>query len=163
MLLIHQTTLLHDKQIITVPTRFFKALFRSIKIFIVHFVFRKMMVILSCRWYGSNSLIHVTITGHKAQFDPFWSPLTPINIAAITKHNQIIWSVKTQRIAKGSVGRCKGLCESLRLTGELPHLNASDSNCSHSKRMLRSIWPLNLFTPLGKHSSEAVRSCEGCS
>ena len=51
----------------------------------------------------------MTTRRHKAWFDPSWPPLTSINIAIITKHNQIIWSVKTQKSAKGSVGGIRAL------------------------------------------------------
>lgn len=42
MLFIHQRKLLHENQTITVPAHFFKALFGSIKVFAMHFVFTKM-------------------------------------------------------------------------------------------------------------------------
>lgn len=46
------------------------------------------------RWKERNNLIYRTRRKHKTLLNPCWLPLTPINTATITKHNQIIWSVK---------------------------------------------------------------------
>lgn len=89
---------------------FFQSSLRSIKVFAVHFVFRKMTAILFLQeMWMPQTLIYVTTRGHKVQFNPSWPPLTPINIATITKHNQIIWCAKAWRIAKGSVGGIRAL------------------------------------------------------
>lgn len=158
MLFIHQRKLLHENQIITVPTSFFKALCRSIKFFAVHFVFRKMMTILSCRWCGRNSLIYVTTRRHKAQFDPSWSFLTPINIATITKHNQII-CVKTQ---------CEGLCGGVRALLNLSDwlgssfilmpLTLTEATPKGEKWDIKKQVTFESIYTSGKHSSEVVRS-----